>query len=83
MQPDWHPEDIKAAVRKAGSSLAELASDAGISKQALSLALQARVSERCELIIADFLKLHPRTIWPSRFREDGRRIGASRRSKAA
>ncbi|WP_336973444.1 helix-turn-helix transcriptional regulator [Sphingobium aromaticiconvertens] len=80
---DWHPEDIKAAVRKRGSSLAALARQGGISTQALSLTLQARVSEKCELIISDFLNIHPSEIWPSRYRDDGTRMGSGRRSAAA
>ncbi|WP_336958715.1 helix-turn-helix domain-containing protein [Sphingobium aquiterrae] len=80
---DWHPEDIKAAIRKKGSSLAELARREGISTQALSLALQARVSARCELIIADFLNVHPSKIWPTRYKADGERMGFSRGRAAA
>lgn len=71
---DWHPEDIKAAIRKRGISLAALAADHNISKQTLSLCLSSRASERGDLIIADFLGLKPRTIWPSRYHTDGTRI---------
>lgn len=80
---DWHPEDIKAEVRKRGSSLAALARAAGVSTQALSLTLQARVSERCERVIADFLKIHPQQIWPTRYRSDGSRLGTRKASVAA
>ncbi len=65
---DWHPEDIKAAVRKKGKTLAMLASDAGLSKQALSVCLASRASERGDLIIANFLGIPPQRIWPSRYR---------------
>lgn len=80
---DWHPEDIKAAVRKGGSSLSALARKEGVSAQALSLALQARVSARCEQVIANFLKVHPQEIWPSRYRPDGSRMGNTRPKAAA
>lgn len=86
---DMHPEDIKAAIRKKGGSLAALAraqeasGKPAISIQALSQALQARVSARCECIIADFLEVHPRQIWPSRYRANGTRIGNAMREVAA
>ncbi|WP_288987665.1 helix-turn-helix domain-containing protein [uncultured Sphingopyxis sp.] len=85
---DMHPEDIKAAIRKKGGSLAALtraqaAAGKPISIQALSQSLQARVSERCEYIIADFLEVHPREIWPSRYRANGTRIGNACRQVAA
>lgn len=80
---DWHPEDIKAAIRKGGGTLSSLAAGNGVSAQAMSLTLQARVSARCELVIAKFLNVHPQTIWPSRYRPDGSRIGNARRKGAA
>lgn len=80
---DMHPEDIKAAVRKTGSTLAALARKNGVSRQAMSLALQARVSSKAERIIADFLGLHPMKIWPSRYDKTGERLSLSPRSDAA
>lgn len=80
---DWNPEDIKAAIRKAGGSLTFLARREGVSPQALSIALQARTSERCDKIIASFLGRDAREIWPSRYREDGTRLGNARRDAAA
>ena len=71
---DMHPEDIKAAVRKTGLSLASLARANGMKKQTLSLALQARVSERAERVIADCIRIAPAKIWPSRYGRNGRRI---------
>lgn len=84
-----HPEDIKAAIRKRGSSLAalaraqELEGKPAITIQALSQALHARVSARCEDIIADFLEVPPSAIWPSRYRANGTRIGNTPRKAAA
>lgn len=71
---DMHPEDIKAAVRKRGATLSDLAREHGVHKQGLALALRARVSARAETIIADFLEIPPAKIWPSRYGPDGQRI---------
>ncbi|MGB3930130.1 MAG: helix-turn-helix domain-containing protein [Sphingobium sp.] len=79
-----HPEDIKAAVRKAGATLSALGRKNGLSRQQMSLALHARVSAKAEKIIADFLDLHPRSIWPSRYDKTGNRLSlTSTRSDAA
>lgn len=79
---DWHPEDIKAAIRKRGSTLAELARAEGISKQVLSMVLQGRASARDEKAIAKFLSLKPATIWPSRYLPNGERIRFTRAAPA-
>lgn len=71
---DWHPEDIKAAVRKRGGTLASIARDAGVHKQLLSMCIQSRVSERGDKIIAKFLDVPPHTIWPSRYDSKARRL---------
>lgn len=71
---DMHPEDIKAAIRKKGITLAELALRAEVSKQAISAALDRRSSERIDLIIADFIGLKPHQVWPSRYNAKGQRI---------
>lgn len=72
-QTDWHPEDIKAAIRKRGTTLAKLAKTAGVSKQLVSTALERRASEHVDDVIADFLGLKPHQIWPSRYNK-GQRI---------
>lgn len=71
---DWHSEDVKAAIRKKGSTLAALAKSNGISAQALSRAILERSSARAETIIANFLGLRPMQIWPSRYDEKGNRL---------
>lgn len=71
---DWHPEDIKAALRKRGMTLAALARTAGFSKQVLSMCLGGRASERGDKIIAKALGLKPHQIWPSRYRANGERL---------
>lgn len=69
---DWHPEDVKAAVRKKGSTLAAIGRRAGMSRQSIALTL-VRPNGRGEAEIAGFLGLEARTIWPSRYHEDGSR----------
>lgn len=70
--PDWHPEDIKAAIRKRGRTLADVARDAEMKGNALRLALVVprRDAERA---IAAALGEHPKVIWPSRYHPTGER----------
>lgn len=72
MSADWHPEDIKAAVRKRGTTLAAIAKAAGIKGNALRHALTVPRAD-AERAIAKFLDVHPMTIWPSRYDSDGSR----------
>lgn len=74
MTSDMHPEDIKAAVRKAGVTMAALARTAGLSRQVLSMCLHSRVSEHGDKIIAQAVGKTPHEIWPSRYRRNGQRI---------
>jgi Ner family transcriptional regulator len=71
---DWHPEDIKAEIRKRGATVAKLARDNDLSKQALGQCLERRASEHGDKIIAEFLGLKPHQIWPSRYTAKGQRI---------
>lgn len=68
--PDWHPEDIKAAVRKRGRTLADVARAAGIKENALRLALVVPRRE-AENAIAISLGVAPKEIWPSRYHPNG------------
>lgn len=63
---DWHPEDVKAAVRKTGSSLTALALANGLSESALRRALLTPWP-RAQAIIAKHLGRKPQAIWPSRY----------------
>ncbi|EAW1720002.1 transcriptional regulator [Salmonella enterica subsp. indica] len=65
-QPDWHPADIIAALRKRGTSLAALSRKAGLASATLANAL-ARPWPRGEKLIADALDISPEIIWPSRY----------------
>lgn len=69
---DWHPEDIKAAVRKKGVTLAGVARAAGLPGSALRLALALPRAE-AERAIARCLDVHPMKIWPSRYHSNGDR----------
>jgi Ner family transcriptional regulator len=75
----WHREDVKAAVRKRGCTLADLSRRHGFAPEAASIALR-RPWGAIERIIAKFLGVEPRDIWPERYTEDGekksRRKGA-------
>ena len=69
---DMHPEDIKAAVRKRGATLASLARKLGISRQSMTITL-IKPSARNESISARTIGVHPSAIWPSRYHENGNR----------
>ena len=74
MQPDWHPADIIAGLRKKGTSLAEVSRSAGLASATLANAL-TRSWPRGEKLIADALETSPEIIWPSRYFDDrGSRI---------
>ncbi len=66
----WHREDVKAAIRKRGISLEQLSEANGLDKRACSLAL-LRPHFAAELVIAEFLGVSPRQIWPHRYDSDG------------
>jgi Ner family transcriptional regulator len=64
---DWHKEDIKAAVRKQGTTLKGLALANGYrSADACAQALQ-HPYPKMERLIANFIGVPPETIWPSRY----------------
>ncbi|EAS2167992.1 transcriptional regulator [Salmonella enterica] len=65
-QPDWHPADIIAALRKRGTSLAALSRDAGLASATLANALH-RHWPKGERLIAETLGVTPEQIWPSRY----------------
>lgn len=66
----WHKEDIKAAIRKRGISLEQLSEANGLDKRMCSLAL-IRPHFVAELVIAEFLGVSPRQLWPQRYDSDG------------
>lgn len=70
MGADWHPEDIKAAIRKRGMTLHALSRQAGCEASAARKAL-LRPSPRLQAVIGRLLGVHPMVIWPSRYDETG------------
>lgn len=67
---DWHRADIIAAVRKAGSNLAQLSFAHGLNSPGLRNALDVP-APRYERLIAEFIGTTPQKIWPSRYHADG------------
>ncbi|WP_127957206.1 helix-turn-helix domain-containing protein [Serratia microhaemolytica] len=64
--PDWHPADVIAALKKRGKTLAAVSREAGLSSSTLANAL-ARPWPKGEWLIANALDMHPAEIWPSRY----------------
>ncbi|WP_084631172.1 helix-turn-helix domain-containing protein [Ferrimonas senticii] len=67
---DWHPADIRAALEKNGTNMAEIARANGIAPPTIR-AVQNRKYERGQQLIAAALNKDPREIWPSRYRKEG------------
>jgi len=63
---DWHNADIVAALKKRGTTLAEVSRQAGLSSSTLANAL-FRPWPKGEWLIAEALQIHPAEIWPSRY----------------
>ena len=73
-----HPEDIKAAVRKRGKTLTQLALDSGLSASACRTALLEPVPAG-NRAIATFLGTPVQLLWPEWFDEHGRRRSARKK----
>lgn len=68
---DWHPADVISALHKAGWTLKALGLEHGLSGgSGLSKALTSSFPLG-EQRIADALGVHPKTLWPSRYYENG------------
>lgn len=70
-QEDWHPEDIKAALHKRGTTLSRIALDAGLTSSSSLSACLVRPMPANEKRIAAALGMEPAAIWPSRYNADG------------
>lgn len=83
-KPDWHPEDVKAALRKVGQTLSGLSQSNGYSTSTVGCVLR-RPAAGVQAVIAAVLKMKPQDIWPSRYHADGtpRRRGQYSRPHAA
>lgn len=69
----WHKEDIKAAIRKRGTTMNDLARRANLPPSTVRNALSRPVYSG-ELAISQFLGIPAHALWPDRWTEDGRRI---------
>ncbi len=65
-----HPEDIKCAIYKRGQTLESLARLAGVNSVNIRKALRAPLFIG-EQVIAQFLNVHPKELWPNRYDKDG------------
>jgi Ner family transcriptional regulator len=65
--PDWHPADVQAALKKRGLSLAGLSVANGYHATAAGKALR-RPWPALEILIADALGILPDKIWPVRYK---------------
>lgn len=70
MAQGWHPEIVKAEVRRRGITLTQLALDNDLSPAACRVAL-IRPFHRAEQAIAAFIGVPARKIWPDRYDPDG------------
>lgn len=66
----WHPEDVKAAIRKKGVTLSDLSRDNEYSEAYLRNALHRPIF-KAEQIIARFLGVPAQEIWPDRYNVSG------------
>lgn len=66
----WHPEEIKAAIRMRGSTMAELSRQNGYVDSVVKQVLR-KPWPAVEKIVADYLGVAPQTIWPDRYGPDG------------
>lgn len=68
MSVPMHPEDIKAAIRKNGSSQAEIARSLRVSATTVSLVIHGRsTSKRVARKIASIAGLPPSQLWPGKY----------------
>jgi len=75
----WHREDIKAAIRKTGMTLTELASQAGIERTRLSHCLH-QPDPAANSVIADYLGMPLNELWPEWFDANGARLPRTRKA---
>ena len=66
MISDWERIDILYALKKKGTTLAELSRQSGLNSRTLNNALDRRYPKG-ERIIAGAIGVKPETIWPSRY----------------
>lgn len=72
-QKDWHPAKIKMELHMRGITLSGLAEAHGLTSSSTLSAALTRSYPANERRIADAIGVHPKTIWPSRYFDDGTR----------
>lgn len=82
MNADWHPEDVKAAIRKTGTTLAALCQAHGLNRASINC-MWHRPWPRVQAIVAKHLGLLPQDIWPSRYDPDGEPLRGLHRGRSA
>jgi Ner family transcriptional regulator len=70
-RPDWHPEDVKAALKKQGITFKGLSLEHGFHESMVRRVIHDGRSATVQAIIANLLRMKPQAIWPSRYNADG------------
>ncbi len=84
VQPGWHPEDVKAAIRKSGTTVSALATLNGLSESALRQAMRRPEGvPAADDVIADFLGLPKHALWPHRYDKEDQPLNPRRKSRFA
>lgn len=66
----WHPEEIRAAIRMRGTTMAGLSRRAGYDPDAVRNAIRYRCSSVVQKLIAEFLGVAPQELWPDRYNQE-------------
>lgn len=66
---DWHPETLKAELRKRGWTLQAIAKEVEVSHTTVSNCLRSGASEKVRVIVGQILTTDPASIWPGRYRK--------------
>ena len=82
IRKDQNKEDIKASIRKNGTTLRRLSLDWGYTANAVSITL-SRPWPNIEAKIAEYLGRAPEDIWPSRYTEHGQPKTTSKQQLSA
>lgn len=77
-----HPEDVRAMVRKRGTTLTALAARNGLHPSALSHSLR-RCIPTANRAIARYLGLNPSKLWPQWFDDAGERRSTRRANRGS
>lgn len=68
-QPGWHQQDIQHAIRKRGTTLAELSRQSGLARGTLQTIFYKRYP-RGQQIVADFIGVSLHELWPDWYGPD-------------